>query len=72
MRVENETNLHKPKYKVVNAWTWSYKQHTFAWFIVTWTWEESLLYSFMIYYVIGDKDYIEMTKFLKISKMKNS
>jgi hypothetical protein len=34
--------------------------------------EESSLYSFMIYYVIGDKDCIEMTKFLKISKMKNS
>jgi len=72
MWVENEINLHKPKNKVVNAWTKSYKQHTFTWFIVTWTWEESSISSFMIYYVIGDKNHIEMTKFPKISKMKNS
>lgn len=44
---QNEINLHKLKMKVINAnWNqnghkWSHKRHTFTWFTMIQTWEES-------------------------------
>jgi hypothetical protein len=44
---QNEINLHKLKMKAINAnWNqnghkWSHKRHTFTWFTMTQTWEES-------------------------------
>jgi hypothetical protein len=44
------------------------KEHTFTWLTIAQTWKESYSPPYLVYSMIGNNSYIEMTKILGISK----